>query len=113
VVLPQRAIASIFFNTGSSTLDNADRFALDQMIQKMKTLGIVKITITGFADGQGLTGGQKLSRARAQSVANYLRSQHVEVNMIVAGKGVPLSTKLNQQSSRRVDISAPVDAAKS
>jgi len=110
--VPQPAIGSVFFSTGSSVLDMADKLALDQMIQKLKALGIVKITITGLADGQGLTGGQKLSRARALSVANYLRSQHVQVKMTVVGKGVPLSTKLNQKSSRRVDISPAVDAAK-
>jgi len=110
--VPQPAMGSVFFSTGSSVLDTADKLALDQMIQKLKALGIVKITITGLADGQGLTGGQKLSRARALSVANYLRSQHVQVKMTVVGKGVPLSTKLNQKSSRRVDISPAVDAAK-
>ncbi|MGN1237582.1 MAG: OmpA family protein [Muribaculaceae bacterium] len=71
--------AGIFFNTGKSNLSKASQDALSDFATSLLENPLTDVTINGHTDNVGSRAiNEKLSKERAQAVANYL-----------IGKGVP------------------------
>jgi outer membrane protein OmpA-like peptidoglycan-associated protein len=113
---PGGRIASIYFPTEESELDDQDREVLKQVFAmvQIKLLGTkVTLTFNGFADRRGKTGfNLALSRRRAESVAAYfsvLERSSVNYTPMIVPLGeseIPQTGSTEGQLSpyRRVDI---------
>jgi outer membrane protein OmpA-like peptidoglycan-associated protein len=105
-------INNVFFDFDKSSLRDISQNSLDNLVQLMKDIPSMKITVHGHTDHVGSDQyNLALSDARARSVANYLMTKggisrerlawkgHGERNPIVECKG-----DLNRQKNRRVEI---------
>jgi len=110
--------AAIFFETNSSTLSADDKKALDKLADDAKALDNYMIEIAGYASSTGSKQeNQKLSDARATSVANYLRqAKSVPMRRILepAGYGETHPAGANDDPqgraiNRRVDVKVVVN----
>jgi outer membrane protein OmpA-like peptidoglycan-associated protein len=111
---PARASILVTFVTNSADLTPSAKNALDVLASAMKSekLAAVKFTIEGHADPRGTEElNMKLSQARADSVRDYLMSQHgmsaERVNAV--GKGSSALMKPSEPAApenRRVTIVA-------
>jgi outer membrane protein OmpA-like peptidoglycan-associated protein len=65
---------SVYFDTGSASLGDDDRAALDEVSAFLSQYPIATVVITGYADTQGsLEANRALAQRRAQAVAQALR----------------------------------------
>jgi outer membrane protein OmpA-like peptidoglycan-associated protein len=104
--------SGILFATNSSTLNAASKNALADFAKILKGNPTMDIAIMGHTDNTGsLAVNQKLSRERAQSVADFLRTQGVSSSQLkeVVGKDYsePVadnSTVSGRAANRRVEI---------
>jgi len=81
---------SIYFPTGSSTLDENTKFVLDsQVVDLAATFGSAYLRISGNTDSVGgREGNLRLSQARAEAVTQYLVSKGFDRNKFqVVGNG--------------------------
>lgn len=107
-------LPSLYFDTDKSDLKLEGKNKLDTVVRALQAFpGVFKtIRVEGHADMRGSTVyNQALSEARASTVAQYLRSQGIEVTIQDIGYGemAPLSkdkTKEGLQTNRRVDLRA-------
>ena len=98
-----RANTTVYFGRGSSSLDAADRKKLDRLVRKVGD-SPQRVRITGYVQASSTTSNdQSLSRARARSVAAYLRSQGVDAKYTVRGRGV-LDAPSDEARSARVTV---------
>lgn len=98
-----RASTTVYFGRGSSTLDAADRKELDRLVRKVGD-STQRVRITGYVQASSTTSNdQSLSRARARSVAKYLRSQGVDAKYTIRGRGV-LDAPSDEARSARVTV---------
>jgi len=71
------ALYGILFDTNSAKLRNESQKALAEIAKLLKVQATLKLFVVGHTDNQGeLAYNLKLSRARAKSVVEYLRSEH-------------------------------------
>ena len=112
------AAAGIFYPSGQSTLDDAAKADLAKLAQVAKSTDNYLIEIAGYASSTGTKElNQKLSDARAQTVADYLRNvQNIPMRRILvpAGYGAmhPAASNVDAQGraiNRRVDVTVLVN----
>ncbi len=103
--------SGILFDTNKSDLKQASKNELSQFAQKMADMTDTDITIYGHTDNTGSDAvNEKLSNARAQSVANYLKNCGIASSrMTTEGKSYSMpvadnSTKEGRAQNRRVEI---------
>ena len=103
--------SGILFDTNKSDLKQASKNELSQLAQKMADMTDTDITIYGHTDNTGSDAvNEKLSNARAQSVANYLKNCGIASSrMTTEGKSYSMpvadnSTKEGRAQNRRVEI---------
>jgi outer membrane protein OmpA-like peptidoglycan-associated protein len=106
------AEAGVFFDSGQATLSDAGKAALTNLAQGAASIPNYMIEIAGYSSSTGSKAEDlKLSDARAEAVANYLRdSANVPMRRILvpAGYGATHPAVSNQTSEGR-DINQRVD----
>jgi NitT/TauT family transport system substrate-binding protein len=103
---------SIFFPTGSYTLDDNQKFILDEAAGLAQTFGSVRMRVTGNTDNQGdRKKNIDLSTKRAKAVATYMITKHnfPADKFVVAGSGPdnPIAdntTEEGRKQNRRTDF---------
>jgi outer membrane protein OmpA-like peptidoglycan-associated protein len=104
--------ADVFFETGQTTLSDADKAALTNLAQGATAIQNYMIEIAGYSSSTGTKAENlKLSDERAAAVADYLRnSANVPMRRILtpAGYGATHPAVSNQTSEGR-DINQRVD----
>lgn len=101
----------ILFQTGKSDLNTSSRNALTQFANSLKTNADTDVTIYGHTDSTGSRAtNERLSKERAQAVANYLMGNGV-ANSRMETEGLasdyPVAdngTAAGRQQNRRVEI---------
>lgn len=106
------AEAGVFFDTGEATLSDSDKAALTNLAQGATSIPNYMIEVAGYSSSSGTKDENlKLSDARAEAVANYLRdSGNIPIRRILtpAGYGATHPAVSNQTSEGR-DINQRVD----
>jgi len=104
-------LKNVFFQTGSSLLQDQSKYELNELATLLKANGNVKVELGGHTDSQGDDGNnQILSQDRAQSVLNFLRTKGVIVgNMTARGYGENSPVETNEtpegrQANRRTEL---------
>ncbi|MBN1378218.1 MAG: OmpA family protein [Gammaproteobacteria bacterium] len=106
------------FPTMEASLEEQDREQLDKIIQVMRDIDVVKVSIEGHADRRQISGQDapyannlELSRARAIAIAPYFQSQlklsDEQVTVSAAGDTQPFASSASESGlalNRRVDI---------
>ena len=100
------------FGSNSSYLNWSSKMTLDGLAAKAKSSGAKTITVTGHTDAIGKSSSNdRLSRYRANSVANYLKLKlkgtGISVKVSYKGKNEPAasnSSKSGRATNRRADI---------
>lgn len=102
---------SIFFRTGSAELDPESEPLLNSVADIANRCPGVRIEVAGHTDSVGgRSSNQRLSEARAQSVADYMARQRVERSRVVtAGFGdsqpvAPNDSEFNRAKNRRIEF---------
>ena len=103
--------AVIYFQTGSSALDQDAIRQLNWFVDKMKPYPQANFLVQGFADSTGAEAtNQQLSVGRAQAVADYLSGQGIamtRMNVQGFGTGSPAAentTAQGRRDNRRVEV---------
>ena len=101
----------ILFATGQSALSESSKVALTNFATSLKSNQDTDVSIYGHTDNTGSRAvNEKLSRERAESVANYLRGNGIEISRLTtAGKAFdePVadnSTANGRAKNRRVEV---------
>lgn len=104
--------AMVFFDTGKATLSADGKAALDKLASDAKSTQNYMIEVAGYASSSGTKAeNQKLTDARAEAVADYLRnSDNVPMRRILtpAGYGATHAAATNTDPEGR-DINQRVD----
>ena len=104
--------SGILFQTGKSTLNAASKAALTKFAKILVDNPTMDIAIMGHTDNVGsLEVNQKLSQDRAQSVADFLKTQNVPASQFkeIVGKNFaePVAdnkTAAGKKANRRVEV---------
>jgi outer membrane protein OmpA-like peptidoglycan-associated protein len=103
--------SGILFDVNKAALRPAARVTLAKLAGILLILSDLNLRVEGFSDATGKSeANQKLSRARAESVAAFLKAQGVaEARMKAEGYGpanpvAPNDTAANKAKNRRVEI---------
>lgn len=100
--------SSLTFKFGTSEFNNpaAAKKQLQQYIDTLKDFPDYSVVIKGYTDSKGsASANQKLSKARAQSVANLFIAAGVKKKQIrVIGKGVDKDKSKSDKNKRHVEI---------
>lgn len=96
------------FDSGSSTLKNADKVVLDRLVSQMKSDPSLRLRMQAYAAGTPETSGQarRLSLARAMKVRSYMTEKGIAATRLdvrALGSG---SAELNDNAARS---NAPAD----
>ncbi len=104
--------ASVTFQAGSASFTASSDTALDQIAGLMNAHPETRIRIEGHTDDTGPeTVNLRISRQRAQAVANYLANRGISDNRLIAkgyGSTQPLdaaTTEAARSRNRRIEIS--------
>ncbi|MEZ4948409.1 MAG: OmpA family protein [Saprospiraceae bacterium] len=105
-------LSYVFFNTGSAELDNgSSKYQLDKLAAILADNPTVKIELGGHTDNTGdAENNQTLSKARAESVYNYLASKGVDASRMSAvgyGQNSPIDTNDTEEgraNNRRTEF---------
>ncbi|WP_063906209.1 OmpA family protein [Burkholderia ubonensis] len=102
------------FDFNKTTLTPAAKERLDKLVADAKGMSFGTIAIDGYTDGVGSDAyNLRLSRARAQTVANYLKSHGLNAAQFDVrghGKAGPVATNetvKGRSQNRRVEITLP------
>jgi hypothetical protein len=111
----QMTPATVYFDTGSSTLSPQSMASIRQVSADYKTAGNATVTLTGHTDTVGSQDlNMALSQRRADAVRNALVRDGVPVASITTGAqgeaGLPVQTadNVNERRNRSVDIAVVV-----
>ncbi|MDR1682526.1 MAG: OmpA family protein [Candidatus Symbiothrix sp.] len=103
--------SGILFATNASTLNTASKTALTQFAASLQATPDTDVRIAGHTDSTGSDQiNDKLSKARATSVATFLTAQGVTSNRLTTegfGASSPIadnSTATGRQQNRRVEV---------
>lgn len=103
---------NITFNTGDHTLQSNFLEVLDSVVLVLNEFKQTIIVVAGHTDSRGADSyNQTLSERRANSVANYLRTQQVldaRIDSVGFGEQYPIAdngTSAGQALNRRVELS--------
>ena len=101
----------VSFQSGSVVLQESSDQALETLLSELKTKPALKRTIEGYTDSEGSSQNNiKLSRRRAQAVADWLAMRGIETSRLkVVGYGSsrPIadnSTSQGRERNRRIEI---------
>ncbi|MFT3712126.1 MAG: OmpA family protein [Archangium sp.] len=100
----------VLFDSGKSVLRDLSRNELHALAQKITTMGKVRIRVDGHTDSQGADAwNRKLSQARAEAVAAYLKIELEGVRIDAVGHGesrpvAPNDSEEGRQRNRRVEL---------
>lgn len=104
---------NIYFTSGGWRLQEESSPLLASISEIVKRCPSLVVTIAGHTDSDGsLTNNQRLSEARAQAVADYLKNLGVEEhNLVTVGYGeaqpaFPNDTPANKKRNRRIEFVA-------
>ncbi len=110
------AFDNLEFKTGSLVITDQSYTSLDKLAGLMKDKPTWRLLLEGHTDSQGSRAGNiRLSKKRAQAVADYLESKGLEkLRFSVVGHGPdrPIadnSTKAGRQKNRRVEMTIIFD----
>lgn len=102
------------FKTGSATLSTMLKSNLNPILERLNQFPESTVVISGYSDSTGLADyNLKLSKARAQSVADYLVSKGINPNRITVegfGELRPIAsneTAEGRRMNRRVVVTSP------
>lgn len=105
-------VGGVFFRSGSTRIDERSAGALRTVAEILQRCPGLVLEVGGHTDSDGGTAAnQRLSEARARSVANYLVAQGIEADRLVSrGYGetqpmVPNTTAANKGRNRRIEFS--------
>jgi len=105
-------ITSVAFQPGSISFTQGSDTALNQLLALLQTNTDYRIRIEGHTDDTGpATVNLRVSRERAQAVANYLQNGGVSANQLIAkgyGSTQPIAdntTEAGRARNRRIEIS--------
>lgn len=103
-------LSNLFFETGKYTLDKNSKTELNKLATLIRQ-NILKVEISGHTDNVGTAkDNENLSAKRAESVCNYLISQGINKNLLVAkgfGASQPVgdnTTEEGRKNNRRIEI---------
>ena len=102
--------SGILFGTGASNLSADAQKSLATFAESMKDLPDTDLTIWGHTDNTGSDAvNEKLSKQRAQSVANFLKKKGMGNRMYVEGKSYSMpvgdnATAEGRAQNRRVEV---------
>ncbi|WP_322080657.1 OmpA family protein, partial [Burkholderia cenocepacia] len=106
-----RLAGDALFATGQATLTPTARASLDKLLGERGDTTYSQVTVTGYTDSVGGdTYNLVLSQRRAQSVANYLKTEGLRVgswSITGRGKADPVASNVTAEgraSNRRVEI---------
>lgn len=102
----------ILFATNKSILNETSKQSLASFAKSLQTTPDTDVTVYGHTDNTGsLEVNEKLSQARAESVAKYLKTQGVDAKRLIAVKGMAYNqpvadntTAEGRAANRRVEI---------
>ncbi len=104
-------LSNVFFDSGSSVLQDQSKYELNNLASLLKANSNVKVELGGHTDSQGDdTNNRILSQDRAQAVVNFLRTKGVNMaNMTAAGYGETSPVETNEtpegrQANRRTEL---------
>jgi OmpA family len=107
----QMAPATVYFDTGSSTLSQQSMATIQQVAASYKTTGKATVTLTGHADTVGSQDlNMALAQRRADAVRNALVREGVSAAAITSGAqgeaSLPVQTadNVDERRNRSVDI---------
>jgi outer membrane protein OmpA-like peptidoglycan-associated protein len=87
-----KAKTTVYFASGSAALNASAKKSLNALVKGRKKT-VTRIVVNGFVQGTNATANdQSLSRARATTIARYLKSQGVTGKVVVQAKGVAKET---------------------
>jgi OOP family OmpA-OmpF porin len=100
---------NIYFRSGSARLDDASFALLETLTDVVSRCPDLTVEVAGHTDSDGSdTANQRLSEARAKTVANYLSQKGISSNRLVAkgyGEAVPVvpnTSSTNKGKNRRI-----------
>ena len=109
---------SVNFGTNKFNLTTAQKSELNRIAQKINKQGISQVTLRGHADSRGGVDNMALSKNRAKTTAEYLKSKvtdpKVKFTVTAASTKEPVAsnkTVKGMSSNRRVDIVLPTKPA--
>jgi len=101
----------VFFQTGSSNLDDKSQYELDNLANILKANPTTVVELRGHTDSTGDAGANlALSDSRAQGVLAYLLSKGISADKLVAkgyGQDLPIDsneTDEGRQNNRRTEL---------
>lgn len=104
--------SSVSFQPGSASFTAGSTRALDQLVRLMQTAPASRIRIEGHTDNTGPESvNLRLSRDRAQAVANYMMNRGISADRLIAkgyGSSQPIDsnrTDAGRSRNRRIEIS--------
>lgn len=96
---------SVYFNVGSSQIDDLARRTLDEVVRFLKDYPQAKLTVSGYASPEGnINRNKRLAEHRLSSVISYLTTMGVEQSRLVHGATDIDRSKSGFQLARRVDL---------
>ena len=104
---PQAALpASIYFDTGKSTLPADAKAAVDAAAAYAKAHPDAKFTLSGFTDATGSAEvNAKLAKSRAEAVRDALKAAGIAEDHIILKKPETITGGSDAKEARRVQIS--------
>lgn len=107
----ERFVAVVYFQTGSSALDENAVRQLNWFVDKMAPYPLATFDVQGFADATGSEStNQMLSNQRSQVVSAYLQSQGIQASRIYAAAfstsspAASNATEKGRRDNRRVEV---------
>jgi OOP family OmpA-OmpF porin len=104
-------LGDVLFETGQATLLPGAALELEAVVEYMRDHPDSSVVIEGHTDSVGSSGfNQQLSKARADAVRNYLLTQGIRADRILArgmGEGFPVASNdssAGRQQNRRVEL---------
>lgn len=102
---------NIYFRSGSARLDDASYALLETLTDVVSRCPDLTVEVAGHTDSDGShRANQRLSEARAKTVADYLSQQGISSGRLIAkgyGKAepvVPNTTSINKSKNRRIEF---------
>lgn len=99
------ATISLYYETNEKSLNSINKGQLERFLKTFDRNKIVKVEIIGFADYVGSDAdNMKLSRGRAEAVAEFIQRRDIEVNKFYMEAKGEVEDRENIEENRRVDI---------
>ncbi|MEM9884769.1 MAG: OmpA family protein [Bacteroidota bacterium] len=105
VELRRISTINLYYKTNEKSLNISNKDRLDRFLKTFDQSKIVKVEIIGFADYVGSDmDNMKLSRERAEMVAEFIQRRDIEVNKFYMEAKGEVNDRENTAENRRVDV---------